>query len=152
LRVLELVCDRIAIAVRGGERSPKLVWGSNACSSYRDTIHWPCEQLDTIFAKRLTMDQSHLTRREFAGLAVATTVPLLLAPTIEAAPLQTQPVSTEVQALADLIRARYGKHLDEDQLKRVRTRIEGLVRAADRLRKVTVGQDDPAFVFQADVP
>ena len=98
------------------------------------------------------MDPSNLTRREFAGLAATVTVPLLLTPAAQTAPLQTQPAPTEAQALADLIRVRYGKHLDEDQLKRVRSRIEGLVRAADRLRKVAVGQDDPAFVFQADVP
>jgi hypothetical protein len=98
------------------------------------------------------MDKPNLTRREFAGLAAAATLPLLLAPAAQAAPLQAQPTPNDVQALADLIRARYSKHLDEDQLKQVRTRIEGLVRAADRLRKVSVGQDDPAFVFQADVP
>jgi hypothetical protein len=97
------------------------------------------------------MDKPTLSRREFAGLAAAAAVPLLLAP-VEAAPVQAQPVAGDVPALSDLIRARYGKHLDEDQLKRVRTRIEGLVRAADRLRKVPVGLDDPAFVFQADVP
>jgi hypothetical protein len=98
------------------------------------------------------MDKSNLTRRQFAGLAAAATAPFLLAPTAKAAPLQAQPTPNDVQALADLIRSRYGKHLDEDQLKRVRTRIEGLVRSADRLRKIAVGQDDPAFVFQADVP
>jgi hypothetical protein len=97
------------------------------------------------------MDKSPtVTRREFAGLAAAGALPLLLAPA-QAAPLQTQPAPGDVQGLTDLIRARYGKHLDEDQLKRLRSRVEGLVRAADRLRKVVVGQDDPSFVFQADV-
>jgi hypothetical protein len=96
------------------------------------------------------MDNANLTRREFAGLAATAALPLLLTPA-EAAPLQAQPVAGDAQALTDLIRARYGKYLDEDQLKGVRARIEGLIRAADRLRKVPVGQDDPAFVFQADV-
>ena len=97
------------------------------------------------------MDESNLTRREFAGLAASAAVPLLTSPAL-AAPLQAQPGPSDAQALTDLIRARYGKHLDEEQLKSVRRRIEGLVRAADRLRKVPVGQDDPAFVFQADMP
>jgi hypothetical protein len=97
------------------------------------------------------MDKTNITRREFAGLAAAAAVPLLATPS-EAAPLQAQPSAADVQALSDLIRGRYGKYLDEDQLKSLRSRIEGLVRAADRLRKFPVGQDDPAFVFQADVP
>jgi hypothetical protein len=97
------------------------------------------------------VDKANLTRREFAGLAAVAAVPLLGAPAA-AAPLQAQPSPGDVQALADLMRARYGKYLDEDQLKSVRARIEGLIRAADRLRKFTVGQDDPAFVFQADIP
>lgn len=98
------------------------------------------------------MDKSTLTRRQFAGaLAAGATVPLLAAPA-DAAPLQAQPGPGEVQALTDLIRARYAKFLDEDQLKAVRGRIERLIAAAERLRKQPVGQDDPAFVFQADLP
>jgi hypothetical protein len=91
-----------------------------------------------------------MTRREFAGLAAAAAVPLLGAPAV-AAPLQAQPSPGDLQALTDLMRARYGKYLDEDQLKSVRGRIQGLLSAAERLRKIPVGQDDPAFVFQADV-
>jgi hypothetical protein len=117
-------------------------------------VHYIDEQAlsgDFPTKRTLIMDQSNLTRREFAGLAAAAAVPLLTSPTV-AAPLQAQPGPGDGQALTDLIRARYGKYLDEDQLKKVRNRIEGLMRAADRLRKVHLGQDDPAFVFQADAP
>ena len=51
----------------------------------------------------------------------------------------------------EIMRLRFGKFLDDDQLKRLRGRIENRLQAAERLRKFPVGQDDPAFVFQSDV-
>ena len=56
-------------------------------------------------------------------------------------------------ALMDIIRSRYGKFLSEDQLKRVRQKILGNLSIAESLRRIPLqNSDEPAFVFQADLP
>jgi hypothetical protein len=97
------------------------------------------------------MSQSQVTRREFAKAAAATVVGIAGAssPSLEAA--QPESKNAQAQALYEMIRGRYGKHLDAQQLQSVHTRIEANLRSAERLRKFPVGQDDPAFVFQADI-
>jgi hypothetical protein len=95
------------------------------------------------------MSQTKMNRRQFAKTAAASAV---LATTAAGPASAAQPeVSTDVQALYELIRIRFGQHLDAEQLKRVRTSIENHLRTAARLRKFPVGQVDPAFVFQADI-
>jgi hypothetical protein len=97
------------------------------------------------------MSQSKLNRRQFAKAATASA--MLAATAAESTASAAQPeISTEAQALCEMIRIRFGQHLDEAQLKRVRASVEAGLRRAGRLRKFPVGQDDPAFVFQADVP
>ena len=56
-------------------------------------------------------------------------------------------------ALMEIIRSRYGKFLSEDQLKRVRQKILGNLSIAESLRRIPLqNSDEPAFVFQADLP
>jgi len=63
------------------------------------------------------------------------------------------PRTVAAAALMDIIRARYGKFLSEDQLKRVRQKIVGNVSTAESLRRVPLqNSDEPAFVFRADLP
>jgi len=89
-----------------------------------------------------------MTRRDFARAAAAGAVAAASAP-LDAAQAQPAP---DAQALYEMVRARYGKHLDAEQLKQVQAAIASNLRAAERLRKFPVGQDDPAFAFSADVP
>jgi predicted lipid-binding transport protein (Tim44 family) len=96
------------------------------------------------------MKQPKITRRQFAKVAAAGAVATAAAPAL-AGTTQPEP-APDARALYEMIRSRYGKHLDAEQLQRVRTRVLANVRMAERLRKFPVGQDDPAFVFQADVP
>jgi hypothetical protein len=96
------------------------------------------------------MSRAKMSRRQFAKTAAASA--LLGATAPEAASAAQPEVTTDAQALYELIRIRYGQHLDAEQLKRVRTSIENHMRIAGRLRKFPVGQVDPAFIFQADVP
>src|SRR5215471_11931031 len=100
------------------------------------------------------MSEPRLSRREFGQAAAAAALAAAGAtPPVTGAPLaQPDPAANEAQHRYDMIRTRYGKHLDAEQLQHIRTQIEQHLRAAERLRKFPVGQDDPAFVFLADVP
>jgi hypothetical protein len=106
------------------------------------------------------MSQSRVSRRQFAKAAAVTAMGACALPASAAPiePMQAQPPNpaqpaapTAAQALYDLMRARYGQHLDEAQLQRVRTQIENQIRTAERLRNFPVGQDDPDFAFSPDV-
>jgi hypothetical protein len=88
-----------------------------------------------------------ITRREFSAAAAVTAV----AGALPAAAAQPEQKNPEAQNLHEMLRTRYGKHLDAEQLQALRAQIESQLRGADRLRKFPVGQDDPAFVFQADI-
>ena len=47
----------------------------------------------------------------------------------------------------------HGKHLTENQLKRLRRRIEANMASAERLKKFRLkNSDEPAFLFSAEVP
>jgi len=93
------------------------------------------------------------TRREFtrqvAALAVAPVV--TGAATADDAPAK-RPASAG-EALAEIVRLRYGRHLSQEQLRLVRETIDSNLRAADRLNRVPVQNgDEPAFAFSAEVP
>jgi hypothetical protein len=56
-------------------------------------------------------------------------------------------------ALTALVRARYGRHLTEAQLRSVRRRVLGHLASADHLRSVKLtNADEPDFTFSAEVP
>jgi hypothetical protein len=100
------------------------------------------------------------SRREFAkALAAMATAPLfsraeLLAPHQPAqatgqAPEQPTPAA---EALAEVVRIRYGDNLNQDQMKQIKQSIDRTLRSADRLKQFKLrNSDEPAFVFSADV-
>lgn len=100
------------------------------------------------------------SRREFgkqiALLAVAST---LGAATPAAAddkqPVKPVPPETLMavsDAQAEIVRLRYPKHLNEEQLKEVRRQLFRTQGFAERLRQVKLHNgDEPAFTFDADI-
>jgi hypothetical protein len=91
------------------------------------------------------------TRRQFAKKVAA----LAAAPAVASAATAQEPAPPERtagQALAEVVRLRYGMHLNADQLRRVTQRIENNQRMADRLKRITLQNgEEPAFQFSPDV-
>ena len=104
------------------------------------------------------------TRREFAkSLAVAAAAPLVatagVAPGADAAVAQTppqpaaNPFASQAEALAEVVRRRYGQQLNDEQLEAVKRSIERALRGGDTLHKFALTNgDEPAFMFSADLP
>ena len=109
-------------------------------------------------------DQSfRRTRREFAKrLAAVAATPLvatadlaIAAETVAAQPSQApaNPFAPQAEALAEVVRRRYPDHLTGEQLDAVKRGLERALRNGEALRKFDLGNgDEPAFVFNADVP
>jgi hypothetical protein len=101
------------------------------------------------------MSRRKTTRREFArDLAVlAAATPLAAASARAAQPADPpRPAEGVAQALTEVIRLRHGKHLNEEQLKRVRQQVERNLRAGAALRRPPLRNgDEPDFVFFAEV-
>ncbi len=58
--------------------------------------------------------------------------------------------SPAAEAYAEVARARFGEHLGEEDLNRLKRELEGNVRTADRLRAFKLkNSDEPDFVFGA---
>jgi hypothetical protein len=102
------------------------------------------------------------TRREFAkSLAVAATTPLVAkagaARDADAAVAQTpqsvaNPFAPQADALAEVVRRRYGQYLNDEQLEAARRSIERALRGGDALHKFALTNgDEPAFTFSADL-
>lgn len=87
-----------------------------------------------------------LTRRQL-GTAVAA---LVAAPALSAAG-DDKPARQPVDALLELVQARYGKQLDEAKLKLVRDGLRDGLASAARLRK-TKAADEPTVSYSADLP
>jgi len=92
------------------------------------------------------------TRREFnKSLAALAAVPVVAAEAMAEAAQQPNPVPP-AQALTDIVRARYGRFLNEDQLKKLREQLETGIRIGELLhRSPTTNADEPDFIFSADV-
>lgn len=59
--------------------------------------------------------------------------------------------SPDAEALAEVVRIRYGKNLSDEQLAEVKRSVNQRVRGADRLKQFKLANgDEPAFVFSAD--
>jgi hypothetical protein len=88
------------------------------------------------------------SRRQF----VKTVGLLAAAPSLTAQAAQpANSALNDVQALHEFVRARFGKFLNEEQLKRVRQRLELGLRSADALKKTPLdNSDEPDFTFSAD--
>src|SRR5262249_50210232 len=98
-------------------------------------------------------------RREFGRtLAALAATPLVagagagFGPAEEPAkPKPADPQTEVAKALGEIAKTRYGKFLNEDQLKSVQRRIAGNVRnGAFMARFKLKNGDEPAFLFQAD--
>lgn len=116
-------------------------------------------------------DETRAARRRFtkravaaavaapAGLAALATAQTTSKPTEPAAPpnpqttptpapQQQQPPSPVAAAYAEVARARFGQHLNEEEFERVRRELEDDVRMAERLRSVKLdNSDEPDFTF-----
>jgi len=95
------------------------------------------------------------TRREFGkAVALLAAAPAGLALASAAAAQEPKPNLTPRQATAaalhGILRARYGKHLSEEQLKRLRPRLNNNLANAEAMQRVPlVNADEPAFIFVA---
>lgn len=98
------------------------------------------------------------SRRTFLrGLAVTPLVPAAVATAIlpEIAESQVAPDSNnaQVNALADVVRARFGSYLAEGDMEEIKRGIERNLRYASALSKVKLtNADEPDFTFFADGP
>src|SRR5262245_61771670 len=71
----------------------------------------------------------------------------------EPTPAPPELLLTAPQALAEAVRARYGKYLTIDELAEIRKGMDRNQQTAQRLLQVKLkNSDEPAFVFSADVP
>ena len=96
------------------------------------------------------------SRRAFAKtLAVAAAAPALLpaAALGQAAPAATptpEAPSSVAEALTEVVRIRWGKHLSGEQLGDIAKAIDGRLKAGEAMKKVKLGNaDEPDVVFSA---
>jgi hypothetical protein len=95
-------------------------------------------------------------RRFLKSLAIAAAAPPLAAavPVITAAaPVGgDEPAGpTAAQGLTDFVRARFGKHLNPEQTKRVQQEVASLVRSVEVIGRAQVDlAEEPAMVFVAE--
>ncbi len=79
-----------------------------------------------------------------------------VAPALAGAPVSADdepPVPTAAQALTDLVRARFGRHLSAAQLRSAQGEVDRIVRMADMLRRMPLDDaDEPVTVFVAEPP
>jgi hypothetical protein len=101
------------------------------------------------------------TRREFTKkVALLAAAPLAAAeataapgPPLDGPPRPAEAVASVGQALAEVVRLRYGRHLNEEQLKRVRQRVDANVRSSAALRRPPLqNADEPDSTFFAEIP
>lgn len=91
-----------------------------------------------------------LSRRAFAQLLAAASATAGIAATAGADEPE-KPAITPEQATEVLIRQRYGKHLTDEQVKKLTRRVLGLRFNTDTLKRVPLtNADEPAVIFQAD--
>jgi hypothetical protein len=99
------------------------------------------------------MSEAVPSRREFAR-ALAVLAAAGAAPAALAADEPALPNATEyAEALNVVVRYRFGKHLSEEQLKRVQASLLRGRFSSDALKRVELSNgDDPAVAFRADLP
>jgi hypothetical protein len=87
-------------------------------------------------------------RRFLTTVGTAAAVPLAEA---AASPASPPPPRDEIAALMDVVRQRFGRHLDDAQLKEVQDEIARNLRLAEALRRFRLDPAEaPATVFLAD--
>jgi hypothetical protein len=100
------------------------------------------------------------TRRDFARTLIVTAAASAAAATAAPVAVADDPPKPKLegvpgvgQALADAVRLRYGKHLNDDQLAAVQRGVTNSLLSADRLAKLTLkNSDEPAVIFHSDLP
>ena len=98
------------------------------------------------------------TRRDFAKSLAALAAAPLVAKTPQTEARQSKPAKPEgpaavAQALAEVARLRYSKHLTDEQLEEIERALERGQHAAERLRHFKLQNgDEPAFTFRAELP
>jgi curli biogenesis system outer membrane secretion channel CsgG len=111
-------------------------------------------------------DRPRSTRRGFArALATAAAAPALLpaaavlgqtaAPAIPTAtPVpKPEPPSSVAEALTEVVRIRWGKHLSGEQLGEIAKALDGRLKGAESMKKVSLpNADEPDVVFFAEGP
>jgi parvulin-like peptidyl-prolyl isomerase len=97
-----------------------------------------------------------LSRRGFAQLVAAVAAGVALPAAAAGAgpddpPKPVKPEITREQAIETLIRQRFGKHLTDDQVRKLTQRVANLSRTGDALKRVPLtNADEPAVIFRAD--
>jgi hypothetical protein len=133
-------------------------WAPIACiRSAAVEYYWPARighvKEDEPMGKRKTADGPKSTRREFAkSLALLAAAPLAAeaAEKPEAKPVP-EPVAS-ARTLVEVVRRRYGKHLNAEQLKQVQEGIARGLRTAELMKRQPLKNgDEPAFMFSAEV-
>jgi hypothetical protein len=92
-------------------------------------------------------------RRRFLKSLAAAPLAVVQPPAPTPSPPPSAPPPPEPRAaelLTDLVRARFGEHLDAAALEDVKKGIEGALQSAARLRQVPLGNaDEPPTTFEA---
>ncbi len=82
-----------------------------------------------------------------AALGQATAAPPAATPTPTPVPTPEAP-SSAAEALTEVVRIRWGKHLSGEQLGQIAKAIDGRLKAGEAMKKVTLGNaDEPDVVF-----
>jgi len=89
------------------------------------------------------------SRRRFMKAAALGTVAVTAAATPALAQERTPaPADRQAQALAEIVRLRFGQHLNEAQMKSVQQRLARALATAEQLKRTRLENgDEPAFVF-----
>ncbi|MCM3878115.1 MAG: hypothetical protein NEA02_17090 [Thermoanaerobaculia bacterium] len=86
-----------------------------------------------------------------AGIALGQTAP---APTSAPTPIPTPEAPSSVaEALTEVVRIRWGKHLTGEQLGEIAKTLDGRLKGAEAMKKVKLtNADEPDVVFFAELP
>lgn len=92
------------------------------------------------------------TRREFTASVALAAGALALPVETTAQPAKPgEALAATAQAMTDILRARHGKHLSDEQLKRVQQKIRNNLFAAEAMKRTRLENgDEPAFMFVVD--
>lgn len=94
------------------------------------------------------------SRREFTrDLALLAAAPLVVPAASAPAQPSPDPLLAVATALTEVVKARHGKHLTEEQLHSVGQSVLRLQASAERMKRTPLrNSDEPSVIFQADLP
>jgi len=86
------------------------------------------------------------TRRKFIKAAGLSAVAAVGGPAL--AQEEPRPARSQSESLAEIVRARFGQHLSEAQLKSIQQRLGRQLATAEQMKRTRLANgDEPAFVF-----